>query len=181
MREKASIYYLAYPNSGISSKLFANFDFGSCPSKPLMQFPASLAARSLAVARRLRGLRSKIEGKTGEQNTPRKMNLSNSSLFYIFHTTHSDNYFRRTIHNPGLQDSYSAEHPKPERKPSTIFGVLLSNIICTHFQLLKHRKDGKDANAEFKLWSQTVSVITQVTISGLWENIAESSELWGID
>jgi len=40
MKEKTSIYFLAYPSSRICSELFANFDFGSRPSKPLMQPPA---------------------------------------------------------------------------------------------------------------------------------------------
>jgi len=40
MKEKASICFLAYLSSRICSKLFANFEFGSCPSKPLMQPPA---------------------------------------------------------------------------------------------------------------------------------------------
>jgi hypothetical protein len=40
MKEKASLCFLVYLSSRISSKLFGNFDFGSRPSKPLMQPPA---------------------------------------------------------------------------------------------------------------------------------------------
>lgn len=60
-----------------------------------MQRLASPVACSLAVKWRLRGLRSQNKGKSGEQITKRKMNLSNSSLFYIFPTTHSRGYCRR--------------------------------------------------------------------------------------
>jgi hypothetical protein len=59
-----------------------------------MQPPASFATYSFAVKWRLRGLRSQGKGKSGEQITPRTMNLSHSSLFSIFPTTHSEGYCR---------------------------------------------------------------------------------------